>query len=106
MNKILTAFLLICFSLVFSQEKKITFNKKLNHQFVEKRKATDFVMYSSKNNETFFQIDNKGFPMTFYADKLGLSNVNFAMNNRLSDTSFMGSYFRYSILTNQKKKRT
>ncbi len=104
MNKTLTAFLLICFSLGFAQEKKITFNKKLQYQFVEKRKTTDFVMYSSKNNETLTQIDNKGFPMTFYADKLGLSNVNFAMNNRLTDASFMGSYFGYNDPYEPKKE--
>ena len=105
MNKILTAFLLICFSLGFSQEKKITFNKKLNYQYLERGKTTDFVMYASKNNEALTQIDNRGFPMMFYVDKLGMSNVNFEMNNRLTEAAFMGSFFGYEDPYERKEEK-
>mgnify|MGYP003606339530 CR=1 FL=1 len=104
MNKIVTVFLLIFFSLGFSQEKKITFNKKLNYQFLERGKTTDLVMYSSKSDENLIQIDNRGFPMMFFADKLGMSNVNFAMNNRLTDAAFMGNFYGYDDPYEPKKE--
>lgn len=82
-----------------AQEKKISFAKELNYQFVEKNTPQPALkMYASNTNEFLTKLNYKEMPMYYYTDRLGTSMVAMDMNNRLNGTVsslFFGMNYYY-----------
>ncbi len=82
-----------------SQEKKISFSQEYDYVYKEKRgNSYPVKMYASNNNEFLTKVNIKDFPLYFFTDALGTSNVSLDMNNHLSGlnlSSFYGYGYRY-----------
>lgn len=92
--------LLICLTAFFifgaAQEKKISFAKELNYQYVENNTPQPALkMYASNTNEFLTQTSFKDIPMYYYTDGLGTTVVSLAMNNRLN--SSLNSWMLYGM---------
>ncbi|UOU98579.1 hypothetical protein MUU74_01090 [Chryseobacterium daecheongense] len=92
--------LLICLTASFifgaAQEKKISFAKELNYQFVGKEASRPALkMYASNSNEFLTKLDIRETPMYYYTDGLGTTVVSLALNNHLD--GYLNSWMFYGM---------
>lgn len=96
MKKILLICLIFFHILGTAQEKKISFAKELNYQFIGKEAARPALkMYASNSNEFLTKLDIRETPMYYYTDGLGTTVVSLALNNRLD--GYLNSWMLYGM---------
>ncbi|GAB0157139.1 hypothetical protein CHRYSEOSP005_24080 [Chryseobacterium sp. Alg-005] len=99
MKKLILICLITSFVLGMAQEKKISFAKELNYQFVGENTSKPVLkMYASNTNEFLTKLNYGEMLMYYYTDTLGTSMVAMDMNNRLNGSVNswlygMGSYY-------------
>lgn len=107
MKKTLILVLAVLATFVFSQEKRIEFNKELNYDFLFK--DAKFQHYSAKilgsnNSEYLVMARFNEVPVNFFADNLGMSNVSIGLNNRLENSYFGAMMFGYGLFGSNANK--